>query len=69
VGFVMIHSSQMGAVALGKKGRMNLSTGVVEGENPLTDYGPITEQNLVRADSFTNAPDILVIGTYWKDAD
>lgn len=69
VGFVMLHSNQTGAVALGKKGKMYLSTGVVEGENPLKDYGPITPHNLVRTDSFPNAPDILVMSTYWKDID
>jgi hypothetical protein len=69
VGFVMVHSSQMGAVSLGKKGRMCLSTGLVEGENPLTDYNPVTQQNLVRTDSFPNAPDVLVMSTYWKDID
>ena len=69
VGFVMIHSSQMGAVTLGKKGRMYLSTGVVEGENPLADYSTVTQQNLVRTDGFPNAPDILVMSTYWKDSD
>jgi len=69
VGFVMIHSSQMGAVALGKKGRIYLSTGEVEGENPLTDYSPVTQQNLVRTDRFPNAPDILVVSTYWKEID
>ena len=69
VGFVMIHSSQMGAVTLGKKGRMYLSTGVVEGENPLIDFSPVTKQNLMRTDSFPNAPDILAMSTYWKDND
>jgi hypothetical protein len=69
VGFIMIHSSQMGAVVIGKKGKIYLSTGVVEGENPLTDYGPVIHQNLVRTDSFPNAPDVLVMSTYWKDID
>jgi putative membrane protein len=69
VGFVMVHSIETGAVALGKNGRMYLSTGVTEGENPLADYGPLARQNLVRTDGFTNAPDILVMSTYWKDAD
>jgi putative membrane protein len=69
VGFVMIRSSQMGAVVLGKNGRIHLSTGEVEGENPLTDYNPVTQQNLVRADTFPNAPDILVVSTYWKEVD
>lgn len=69
VGFVMIHSSQMGAVTFGKKGKIYLSTGVVEGENPLTEYSTVTQQNLLRTDSFPNAPDILVMSTYWKDND
>ena len=69
VGFIMIHSSQMGAIVIGKKGKIYLSTGDVEGENPLTDYGPVVYQNLVRTDSFPNAPDVLVMSTYWKDID
>jgi hypothetical protein len=69
VGFVMIRSKQRGAVTLGKKGRMYLSTGLIEGENPLLNYSPITQQNLVRTDSFPSAPDILVMSTYWKDTD
>ena len=48
---------------------MNLTTGVVEGENPLINYSSVTQQYLVRTDSFPNAPDILVVGTYWKDLD
>ena len=69
VGFVMIHSSPMGAVALGKKGRIYLSTGEVDGENPLADYSPVTQQNLVRTDRFPNAPDVLVVSTYWNEID
>ncbi len=69
VGFVMVHSLQTGAVALGRNGRVFLSTGVVDGKDPLTDYGPVTRQNLLTTDTFPNAPDILVVSTYWKDVD
>ncbi len=69
VGFVMVHSRETGAVALGKKGMMHLATGVTEGVDPLADYGPLARQNLVRTDGFANAPDILVMSTYWKDSD
>ena len=69
VGFVMINSSLKGAVALGKKGKIYLSTGAVEGANPLGDYSPVTRQNLIRTNTFPNAPDILVVSTYWKDLD
>jgi putative membrane protein len=69
IGFAMVHSSEKGPVVLGKKGSAFLSNGVIEGENPLLDYNPLISQVLAREDSFPNAPDILVISTYWKDAD
>ncbi len=69
VGFVMVHSNQKGPVILGRKGRVYLASSVTEGENPLTNYDSTAVLTLVREDSFPNAPDILVIGTYWKDTD
>jgi putative membrane protein len=69
IGFVMVRSKVKGTVALGKRGKIYLSTESVEGENPLIEYGPWILPNLVRADSFPNIPDILVMSTYWKDTD
>jgi putative membrane protein len=69
IGFVMVHSLEKGPMVLGKKGKVYLSQRDIDGENPLVDYGPLTSQALVREDSFPNAPDILVISTYWKDLD
>jgi hypothetical protein len=69
VGFVMVNSAERGALAMGKPGTINLDTGAVEGEDPLAVYGPLTRQNLARESSFPNAPDILVMSTYWADTD
>lgn len=69
IGFVMLSSTQTGTVVVGKRGKIYLDSGRIEGENPLTDYGPLTFSSLVREDSFPNAPDILIMSTYWKDTD
>jgi hypothetical protein len=65
----MVHSGVHGTIVLGKHGKINISTGKVEEENPLTYYGPLTFPNLVQADSFPNVPDVLVMSTYWKETD
>jgi putative membrane protein len=69
IGFVTLRSAEKGTVVMGKHGKIYLDTGKTEGENPLTDYGPLTFSSLVRADSFPNAPDITIMSTYWKDTD
>jgi hypothetical protein len=69
IGFIVTRSKLRGPVALGKKGKLYLSTGEVEGQDPLGDYAPLTLQQLARGDSFPDTPDVMVMSTYWKDAD
>jgi len=69
IGFIVAKSELRGPVALGKKGNLYLSTGEVEGQDPLSDYAPVTLHQLARADSFPDTPDIMVMSTYWKDND
>ncbi len=69
IGFVAVRSKGKGTVAVGKRGKIYLSTREVEGENPLADYGPLLLPNLERADEFPNAPDVLAMSTYWKETD
>ena len=69
IGFILVHSNQEGAIIMGKEGGLYLSNGVVEGEDPLADYDPTAPFCLAREDGFPNAPDILIISTYWKDND
>jgi hypothetical protein len=60
IGFVMVRSSELGALAIGGSGIRYLSDDRVEGIDPLTPFGPNAADHLRRTDSFTNAPDILV---------
>lgn len=69
IGFIVTRSKLRGPVALGKKGKLYLSTGEVEGQDILSDYAPLTLQQLARGDSFPDTPDVMVMSTYWKDAD
>lgn len=64
IAFVMVRSESRGALAIGASGSHAVETGRVEGEDPLTDYGPHAAAHLRRTDSFANAPDILVMGRY-----
>ena len=60
IGFVMVHSEEHGPVVIGAKGRYYLKEERVEGEDPLTGFGPRAAEHLIREDTFPNCPDILV---------
>lgn len=66
-GFVMVHSQEYGPLAIGDEGIQYLNDGTVEGENPLTNFGPHTQKHLIRTDGFKHAPDILVNSFYDPD--
>jgi uncharacterized membrane protein YvlD (DUF360 family) len=60
VGFVLAHSKEHGAVALGARGMHRLADGDVEGEDPLAPFSPNAPRHLLRTDGFAHAPDLLV---------
>lgn len=65
VGFVAVRSESDGAaVAIGRNGVHHLADGRVDGEDPLAPYGPNAARHLARTDSFTNCPDLIVMGAY-----
>lgn len=64
IGFAMVRSTEHGPVVLGAKGAYYLSDDRVEGNNPLTNFGPNAADHLRRTDSFPNCPDILVNSFY-----
>lgn len=64
VGFVLVHSQAHGPVAIGARGRSYLTSGDVEGEDPLAAFGPNAATHLCRTDRFADAPDILVSSFY-----
>jgi uncharacterized membrane protein YvlD (DUF360 family) len=64
VGWLLVRSSEHGAVALGGNGTRYLSDGRVEGEDPLADFSPNAPQHLLRTDGFTHVADIM-IGSFY----
>jgi putative membrane protein len=64
VGFVMVSSSEHGPVVIGEGGRHYLKEGRIDGKDPLANFGPRAAQHLIREDSFSNCPDLLVNSFY-----
>ncbi|CUR54990.1 putative Type I phosphodiesterase/nucleotide pyrophosphatase [metagenome] len=59
VGFVAVMSDD-GPVAIGGAGRHHLATGVVEGEDPLLDFGEHAPAMLLKVATMAQCPDVLV---------
>jgi uncharacterized membrane protein YvlD (DUF360 family) len=69
VGWLLVHSSAHGAVALGAKGTRYLSEGRVEGEDPLAPFSPTAHMHLSRTDGFPHVADIMVGSFYDPELD
>jgi putative membrane protein len=61
ISLLLVTSEQHGPLAIGKKGISFLKTDKVEGEDPLTQFGPHAARHLLREAEFHNVPDIVVI--------
>ena len=64
VALVVVDTTDVGPVALGRAGHHELVTGRVVGEDPLAGFGPLAAQSLRRLAGFWNAGDLIVIGPY-----
>jgi len=64
VGFVMVGTEENGPVVIGKHGKHYPKEGRIEGEDPLANFGPRAAQHILREDTFSNCPDILVNSFY-----
>ena len=69
VGWLLVRSSEHGAVALGARGAHYLADGRVEGEDPLAHFSPTAPQHLLRTDGFEHVADIMVGSFYDPDLD
>jgi uncharacterized membrane protein YvlD (DUF360 family) len=64
VGWLLVRSSEHGAVALGAHGTHYLADGRIEGEDPLAAFSPTAPQHLLRTDGFEHVGDIMVGSFY-----
>jgi uncharacterized membrane protein YvlD (DUF360 family) len=64
IGFILVRSETLGAVALGPAGARYLDDDRVEGLDPLAPFGPNAADHLRRLDGFTNVGDLLVNSSY-----
>jgi len=69
IGFLLVLSEERGPLAIGAKGVHHLDTGRVEGEDPLTHFGPNAAMHLKRTSSFPYVADIMVNSFYDPETD
>src|SRR5215211_6447914 len=65
IGWLLVRSSERGAVALGAKGANYLADGTVEGDDPLAAFAPTAARHLLRTDGFAHVADIMV-GSFYE---
>ena len=64
IGWLLVRSAADGPLVLGPRGVRHLSSGRIEGEDPLDGFSPTAAQHLLRADGFRHAADITVGSFY-----
>ena len=64
VGWLLVRSSEHGAVVLGARGAHYLTEGRVDGEDPLAPFSPNASRHLLRTDGFEHVGDIMVGSFY-----
>ncbi len=69
VGWLLVRSSERGALALGPRGTRELESGRVEGEDPLAGFSPNAPAHLLRTDGFAHVADIMVGSFYDAELD
>ena len=69
VGWLLVRSSEHGAVVLGARGVRYLDDDRVEGDDPLAPFSPHAPQHLLRTDGFEHVADIMVGSFYDADLD
>ncbi len=67
--FAVVRTGDGHALAMGKHGVHDLTTGDVEGESPVAAFGPGAVADFARAIGFPNAPDIYLNSMYDPELD
>lgn len=61
IGCVLVRSSIEGALAISRAGRRRLDRDELEGQDPLTPFGPLAAPSVRRLDGFSNVGDIVLL--------
>jgi hypothetical protein len=69
IGWLLVHSAEHGPIVLGPTGERHLTSGRVDGDDPLVPFSPTAAQHLLRTDGFAHAPDIAVGSFYDPERD
>jgi len=69
VGWLLVRSSEHGALVLGATGMRYLADGRIEGDDPLAHFSPTAHEHLARTDGFEHVADIMVGSFYDPDLD
>jgi hypothetical protein len=69
IGWLLVRSARNGPMVLGTRGVRYLSSGRVEGEDPLGPFSPTAAQHLLRTDGFAHVADIMVGSFYDPERD
>ena len=69
VGWVLVRSSEHGAVALGAEGEHALASGRIEGVDPLAAFSPNAPRHLLRTDGFPHVADLMIGSFYDPELD
>ena len=64
IGWLLVRSSEHGAVVLGPSGARYLDEDRIEGDDPLAHFSPTAARHLKRTDGFTHVADIMVGSFY-----
>ena len=69
IGWLLVRSSQHGALALGANGTRYLAEDRVDGDDPLAAFSPTAGQHLLRTDGFPHVADIMIGSFYNPELD
>jgi uncharacterized membrane protein YvlD (DUF360 family) len=64
VGWLLVRSSEHGPLVLGAHGTRRLSSGRIDGVDPLAPFSPTAADHLLRTDGFAHVADIMVGSFY-----
>jgi hypothetical protein len=61
IALALVHSVEHGPIVIGKTGMHFLNSDKIDGQDPLTPFGPHAARHLKREAAFPNVPDVVVI--------